>query len=64
MPSLLRHLVEVGRVRTKVNVYHSTKKTTASVSAKDSREKTAKMVTNTPITSASFISGSLPSIAA
>ena len=64
MHSLLRHLVAVGRVRTKVNVFHCTERTTTSVSAEDSREKTAKMVRNTPITSASFISGSLQSIAA
>ena len=64
MHSLLRHLVAVGRVRTKENVYHCTDRTTTSVSAKDSRVKTAKMVGNTHITSASFISGSLQSIAA
>ena len=64
MHSLLRHLVAVGRVRTMVNVCHYTEKTTTSVSAKDSREKTAKMVTNTPMISVSFISRSLQSIAA
>ena len=65
MHSLLRHLVAVGRVGTKVNVYHCTERTTISVSAKDSREKTAKTVRNTPIASTSFSSASsLPSIAA
>ena len=64
MHSFLRHLVAVGRVKTKENVCHFTERTTTSVSAKDSREKTAKMVRNTHITSASFISGSLPRIAA
>ena len=64
MHSLLRHPVAVGRVRTEENVCHCTKKITTSVSAKDSREKTAKMVINTSTTSASFINGSLPSIAA
>ena len=43
MHSLLRHLVAVGRVRTKVNVCHCTETATTSVSAKDSRKKTAKM---------------------
>ena len=65
MHSLLRHLVTVGLVRIKVNVYHYTERTTTSVSAKKaSREKTAKTVRNTPIASASFSSGSLSSIAA
>ena len=64
MHSSFRHLVAVGRVRTKVNAYHCTERTTTSVFAKDSRVKTAKMVRKTHITSASFIRGSLPSIGA
>ena len=64
MHSLLRHLVAVGRVRTEEDVCHCTEKITTSVSAKDSREKTAKMVIKTSTTSASFINGSLPTIAA
>ena len=64
MHSLRRHLVAVGRVRTKENACRCMEKTATSVSAKDSRAKTAKMVRNTHVTSASFISGSLQSKAA
>ena len=64
MPSLLKHLVAVRRVRTKVNVYRCTERTTTSASAKDSREKTAKTVRKTPIVSPKFSIVSLPSVTA
>ena len=55
MHFLLSHLVAVGSVRTEGNVCHCTEKTITSLSAKDSREKTAKMVRNTPTHNISLV---------